>query len=141
MIPQVQNFGPKLTVVERISGCIIDTSGVLDQSVGVDIIRDIVAEFNISAIVVLGHERLYNDMDRRYKDKPEVSVVKLSRSGGAVEVSEAYLQQLQDYVTKQYFYGEYKNGLSPVSRTMDFKNIKVYRIQEGIYIFPMDLTF
>jgi len=95
-------------------------------------IRDIVAEFSVTVIVVVGHERLYNDMARRYRDKAGVSMVKLARSGGAVEVSESYLQQLQSYVTKQYFYGEYRNVLSPVSRTMDFKNIKVYRIAEGI---------
>lgn len=94
-------------------------------------IRDIVAEFAVSVMVVLGHERLYNDMARRFGDKPGIAVVKLARSGGAVEVSELYLQQLQSYVTKQYFYGEYKNVLSPVSRTMDFKTIKVYRLAEG----------
>jgi polyribonucleotide 5'-hydroxyl-kinase len=113
------------------SGCIIDTSGILDQSIGTDLIRDIVAEFSVTVIVVLGHERLYNDMARRYGGKPGVSVVKLARSGGAVERSDTYLQQLQNYITKQYFYGEWRNILSPVSRTLDFKYIKVYRIAEG----------
>ena len=44
------------------SGCIIDTPGILDQSVGTEMIRDIVAEFSVTVIVVLGHERLFNDM-------------------------------------------------------------------------------
>jgi polyribonucleotide 5'-hydroxyl-kinase len=95
-------------------------------------IRDIVAEFCVSVIVVLGHERLYNDMVRRYGHKPGLSVVKLGRSGGAVELPESYLLQQQSYSTKQYFYGELKNVLSPVSRTMDFKTVKVYRIAEGM---------
>lgn len=89
------------------------------------------AEFAVTAIVVLGHERLYNDMVRRYGGKPGLSVVKLAKSGGAVERSDTYVQQLQNYVTKQYFYGELKNVLSPVSRTLDFKNTKVYRLAEG----------
>ena len=113
------------------SGCIIDTSGVLDQSIGAELIRDIVAEFAVTVIVVLGHERLYNDLTRRYADKPGIAVVKLARSGGAVELSPTYLQQVQNYVTKKYFYGDLKNLLSPVSRTLDFKNIKVFRLAEG----------
>jgi polyribonucleotide 5'-hydroxyl-kinase len=120
--------------VEKVSGCVIDTSGVLDQAVGTDMIRDIVAEFSVSVIVVLGHERLYNDMARRFSGKLGLSVVKLARSGGAVETNDAYLQQLQNYVTKQYFYGELKNVLSPVSRTLDFKTIKVYRLAESTFI-------
>ena len=97
-------------------------------------IRDIVAEFSVSVIVVLGHERLYNDMARRFSGKLGLSVVKLARSGGAVETTDAYLQQLQNYVTKQYFYGELKNVLSPVSRTLDFKTIKVYRLAESTFL-------
>jgi polyribonucleotide 5'-hydroxyl-kinase len=96
-----------------------------------------VAEFAVSVIVVLGHERLYNDLTRRYTDKPGIAVVKLSRSGGAVELMPAYIQQLQTFVTKQYFYGDMKNILSPVSRTLDFKSIKVYRLEEG---FPSSVT-
>jgi polyribonucleotide 5'-hydroxyl-kinase len=118
-------------IIENISGCIIDSSGALDQSIGTELIRDIVAEFAVTVIVVLGHERLYNDLTRRYSGKPEMAVVKLVRSGGAVELNESYLQQLQSFVTKQYFYGDLKNILSPVSRTLDFKNIKVYRLAEG----------
>jgi polyribonucleotide 5'-hydroxyl-kinase len=105
---------------------------VIDGSIGADMIRDIIAEFEVSVIVVLGHERLYNDMVRRYGDKSGIAVVKLGRSGGTVELTDSYIQQLQNYITKQYFYGDLKNVLSPVSRSMDFKTIKVYRIAEGI---------
>ena len=104
---------------------------MLDQSIGTELIRDIVAEFAVTVIVVLGHERLYNDMVRRYSDKSGIAVVKLARSGGAVELNDTYIHQLQSYHTKQYFYGDLKNVLSPVSRTLDFKNIRVYRIAEG----------
>lgn len=80
---------------------------------------------------MLGHERLYNDMVRRYDSRSGISVVRITKSGGAVELGETDVQQLQTYRTKQYFYGDLKNILSPVSRTLDFKNIKVYRIAEG----------
>jgi polyribonucleotide 5'-hydroxyl-kinase len=113
------------------SGCIIDTPGILDQSVGTDMIRDIVAEFSVTVIVVLGHERLFNDIARRFGDKSRVAVMKLARSGGAVEVNDNYLEQTQNYITKKYFYGEMKNILSPVSRTLDFKTVKVFRLAQG----------
>jgi len=95
------------------------------------LIRYIVAEFGVNVIVVLGHERLYNDIVRRYGHKSGVALVRVAKSGGAVELNETYVQQVQNYRTKQYFYGDLKNVLSPVSRTLDFKNIKVYRIAEG----------
>jgi polyribonucleotide 5'-hydroxyl-kinase len=94
-------------------------------------IRDIVAEFSVTVIVVLGHERLFNDMVRRFADRSRMAVVKLARSGGAVEVNDNYLEQIQNYITKKYFYGEMKSILSPVSRTLDFKTIKVFRLAPG----------
>lgn len=131
---EIQGFDPTiilLIVLEKYSGCIIDTSGILDQSVGTDMIRDIVAEFSVTVIVVLGHERLYNDMARRFGDRPGMAVVKLARSGGAVEINDSYLDQIQNHITKKYFYGEMKNILSPVSRTLDFKSIRVFRLAQG----------
>jgi polyribonucleotide 5'-hydroxyl-kinase len=95
------------------------------------LIRHITTEFDVNVIVVLGHERLYNDIVRRYDHKSGISVVRIFKSGGAVELNESYVQQLQNYRTNQYFYGDLKTILSPVSRTLDFKNIKVYRIAEG----------
>jgi len=125
------SFASQLSFIANISGCIIDTSGVLDQSIGSGLIRDIVAEFAVTAIVVLGHERLYNDIVRQYSGKSAVSVVKLAKSGGVVELNDTYIQHFQAYITKQYFYGEWKTILSPISSTLDFKNLKVYRLDEG----------
>ena len=57
--------------------------------------------------------------------------MKLARFSGAVEVNDNYLEQTQNYITKKYFYGEMKNILSPVSRTLDFKTVKVFRLAQG----------
>lgn len=35
-----------------------------------------------NAILVLGHERLYSDLSKRFRDVEGVSVVKLAKSGG-----------------------------------------------------------
>jgi polyribonucleotide 5'-hydroxyl-kinase len=37
---------------------------------------------SVNVVVVLGHERLYSDMTRILRDKPEISVVKVAKSGG-----------------------------------------------------------
>jgi hypothetical protein len=36
----------------------------------------------VNIIIVLGHERLYSDMDRLYNDNNDVTVLKLLKSGG-----------------------------------------------------------
>ena len=40
----------------------------------------------VNIIVVLGHERLYSDMARLYKERAGVNVVKLSKSGGVSKI-------------------------------------------------------
>lgn len=85
----------------RLGGQIIDTTGLIDQ-VGYGIIQHVIEQFSgkthfcppcymasfthhsiiVNVVVVLGHERLYSDMTRILRDKPEVSVVKVAKSGG-----------------------------------------------------------
>ena len=36
----------------------------------------------VNIIIVLGHERLYSDMARLYKERSGIDVMKLSKSGG-----------------------------------------------------------
>ncbi|CAG8470741.1 5289_t:CDS:10 [Acaulospora colombiana] len=56
----------------KVSGMVIDTSGDLTSNI-----------FIVNIIIVLGHERLYSDMAKLYKEHPEISVLKLAKSGGA----------------------------------------------------------
>jgi polyribonucleotide 5'-hydroxyl-kinase len=60
---------------------VIDTSGLIDGT-GYEIIQHCVDIFNVNVIIVLGHERLYSDMARLYKERSGIDVVKLSKSGG-----------------------------------------------------------
>jgi polyribonucleotide 5'-hydroxyl-kinase len=92
----------------RLGGQIIDTTGLIDQ-VGYDIIQHARAQFSgehylyiwsqssdltclnkkVNVVVVLGHERLYSDMIRILRDKPEISVVKVAKSGGVSDTTSA----------------------------------------------------
>ncbi|ANB12182.1 Clp1p [Sugiyamaella lignohabitans] len=113
------------------SGVIIDTpSTLMERDPGHSIVSSIVADFNVTAIVVVGHERVYSEMVKRFKDKKTVSVIKVVKSGGCVERDASYLRSLQSRSIHDYFYGSFKQNLSPYTVTVDFSAVKVYRIAE-----------
>lgn len=83
-------------------------------------------------MVVLGHERLYSDMMKKYKDQAGISVVKLNKSGGVVERDKQFRTQLQRTKIKEYFYGTPKCELSPYSMLVNFNDINIWRVGEVI---------
>ncbi|KAK4511529.1 uncharacterized protein ATC70_012744 [Mucor velutinosus] len=114
----------------RNSGFIIDTAGLIDQ-VGYDIIQHVIEEFSVNVLIVLGHERLYSDMNRMFSNK-NVSVVKLSKSGGVVERDRQFKTRLQRTKIHEYFYGTPKCELSPYSMLVNYDDIKVWRVGDVI---------
>ncbi|SAM09369.1 hypothetical protein [Absidia glauca] len=115
----------------RASGIIIDTPGLIDQ-VGYELIWHAVQEFSVNVVVVLGHERLYSDMMKKYKDQAGITVVKLNKSGGVVERDKQFRTQLQRTKIKEYFYGTPKCELSPYSMLVNFNDINIWRVGEVI---------
>ncbi|KAI8060129.1 Pre-mRNA cleavage complex II protein Clp1-domain-containing protein [Gongronella butleri] len=115
----------------RIAGTIIDTPGLMDH-VGYDIIQHMVDVFAVNVVIVLGHERLYSDMTRIYKDRNDISVVKLHKSGGVVERERAYMMQLQRTKIQEYFYGTPKLELSPYSMLINFSDLNIWRVGEAV---------
>jgi polyribonucleotide 5'-hydroxyl-kinase len=118
----------------RTSGCIIDTSGFIAQASGYDMIQHIVAEFSVDTLLVLGSERLYSDMCRRFEDRPQnpVTVVKLPKSGGCVDREESFMKQSRETTIREYFFGEPKRTLSPYTMTVGFDDLKVWRVGQGM---------
>ncbi|TGZ84796.1 Clp1-domain-containing protein [Ascodesmis nigricans] len=118
--------------VNRASGCIIDTSGLLASKQSYDLISHIVAEFSVDTIVVLGSERLYSDMTRRFEERAQnpVAVVKLQKSGGCVDREESYLKQTRETAIKGYFFGEPKRTLSPYTLTVGFDEMHLWKVGE-----------
>ncbi|MCJ1382280.1 Cleavage polyadenylation factor subunit clp1 [Xylographa soralifera] len=118
------------------SGCIIDTSGSISSGkAAYDIIRHIVAEFSVNVLIVLGSERLYSDMSRRFakqtsSTRDSVSVIKLDKSGGCVDRDSDYLQQFRQAQIREYFFGDARNPLSPHTQQIDFSDLSIYRVAE-----------
>jgi polyribonucleotide 5'-hydroxyl-kinase len=81
-------------------------------------------------IVVIGHERLYSDLSQKYTDD-SMTILKLTKSGGAVSRSKEYARKLQLQSIKHYFYGSPDFELMPFSQTVSFADVAVRRIGEG----------
>lgn len=112
------------------SGLIIDTAGAInDPKSNYDIITHIISEFNISLILTLGSERLYNDLNRRFGgDSSEaVPVLRITKPGGAVEKDASFMKQLQTQQIRQYFFGTSKDPLNPHSHTIAFADLNIWR--------------
>ncbi|KAI5813339.1 Pre-mRNA cleavage complex II protein Clp1-domain-containing protein [Pyronema omphalodes] len=117
----------------KASGCIIDTSGHLAQTSGYDMIQHMVAEFSVDTLIVLGSERLYSDIQRRFEGRPQnpVTVVKVPKSGGCVDRDESFLKQSRETAVKEYFFGEPKRTLSPYTMAVSFDDMNVWRVGQA----------
>ncbi|TDL25011.1 Clp1-domain-containing protein [Rickenella mellea] len=134
----------------RISGIIVDTpssfavssAGPSDKKYG--LIKACIDAFQINVIVVVGHEKLNVEMQRLFGST--MSVVKIPKSGGVVELDLGYRERVQRYQIHNYFYGQHFDmpsdvtsatlggealtdlHLSPLSTTLNFSDITIYRI-------------
>ncbi|KAL8997618.1 MAG: hypothetical protein Q9169_003165 [Polycauliona sp. 2 TL-2023] len=118
------------------SGCLIDTPGSISQGKGgYEIIQHIVSEFSINVLVILGSERLYSDMLRRFNGQSigigeTITVIKLDRSGGSVDRDEDFLRRSRKTQFLKYFYGDTRMELHPRTVECDFNYISIYRIPD-----------
>ena len=137
------------------TGVIIDTPGVISQGKSsYELIQHIVSEFLgtnlgmacltrnrllilflVNVLVVLGSERLYSDLLRRFNAQNTVAgetiaVVKVDKSGGCVDRDEAYLQQFRQSQIREYFFGDANNTLSPHTQQIDFNQLTIYKLAE-----------
>ncbi|KAF3912257.1 hypothetical protein AA313_de0201722 [Arthrobotrys entomopaga] len=102
------------------TGLIIDTPSFDNQTNG-DLISYIVAEFSVTAIAVLGSERLYNTMLKSFSSSsPNINVIKLPTSGGCVDRDPPFKKACRDATVKKYFFGDEKCTLSPYTVTVEF---------------------
>ncbi|KAI4254575.1 MAG: hypothetical protein LQ352_003014 [Teloschistes flavicans] len=129
----------------RNTGVLIDTPGAISQGKGgYDIIQHIVSEFLVNVLIVVGSERLYSDMLRRFNGQrigvsDTTTVVKLDRSGGTVDRDEEYLRRSRQAQVREYFFGDPKVSLSPHTQQLDFSQVHVYRIPDASESLHMSL--
>ena len=134
------------------TGMIIDTPGVISQGKGsYDLISHIVSEFSgqlpqgfglsfanystVNIILILGSERLYSEMQRRFSSYRDgvgepLAFVKLDKSGGCVDRDDTFMQQSREAAIREYFFGDPKRTLSPHTQYVNYDEIVVYKIYE-----------
>jgi len=120
------------------SGLLIDTPLQFSTPQNYDLIQHAVADFSVTTLVVVGSERLYSDMLRRY-DTPTtngISVVKIPKSGGCVDRDESFLKLSRARQVKEYFFGEPKRTLSPYTMTVEFGVLRIFGLNDCMYASP-----
>ena len=75
-------------------------------------------------------EKLCSMLRDVLKNKPNVDVVKLQKSGGVVSRNEKFRQRSGSRRIREYFYG-IANDLGPHSSTVNFSDLLVFRIGGG----------
>ncbi|KAI8920096.1 Pre-mRNA cleavage complex II protein Clp1-domain-containing protein [Powellomyces hirtus] len=113
------------------SGFIMNTPSQFVDVASYDTLTHAIDSFGVNAILVLGHERLYSELTRRYRQDSGISIVKLAKSGGVVTRDKTYRRHLQMHKIKEYFYGTRKGELSPYSSLVPFSDVAVRRVGEG----------
>ncbi|KAG5653694.1 Cleavage polyadenylation factor subunit clp1 [Sphagnurus paluster] len=117
----------------KVSGLIVDTP----SSFGSD-------AFKINVILVVGHEKLNVEMQRTYGS--ELTVVKIPKSGGVVELDHSYRERVHKYQLHTYMYGQIiptppgitqatvggealtELTLAPSSTVISFDDLSIFRI-------------
>ncbi|KAH7889600.1 Pre-mRNA cleavage complex II protein Clp1-domain-containing protein [Phlebopus sp. FC_14] len=138
----------------RASGLVVDTPSSLaaGPSSGSSpdsrhtLIKACVDAFRINIIVIVGHEKLNVEMQRIYGG--HLTVVKIPKSGGVVELDHAYRERVHKYQLHTYMYGQKIDSplgissgivggeaaadliLSPSSSIVKFGDLTIYRIGE-----------
>ncbi|KAK4736783.1 hypothetical protein R3W88_000480 [Solanum pinnatisectum] len=113
----------------RASGMVINTMGWI-EGVGYELLLHAIDTFNATVILVLGQEKLCSMLKDVLKNRPNVDVVKLQKSGGVVSRNAKVRQKARSYRIREYFYGP-SNDLSPHSNVVNFSDLFIYRIGGG----------
>ncbi|KIY70120.1 hypothetical protein CYLTODRAFT_488383 [Cylindrobasidium torrendii FP15055 ss-10] len=108
------------------------------------LIKTTIDAFKINVILVVGHEKLNVEMQRTYGS--QITVVKVPKSGGVVELDLGYRDRVHAHQLHTYFYGQvipppagvpegsYSNDtfadnvLSPSSTVCGFEDLNIWRI-------------
>lgn len=115
------------------AGMIIDTPGnglVDDKEKGYNLISSIISDFSVNVMAVVGDERLYSSLQKKYREKSSLTILKVKSSGGCVDREPSYIRAVQSTSIKEYFYGSPKQPLDPYSVTVDYSHVTVYRVAE-----------
>ena len=114
----------KVDAMGRHSGLIINLAGGVSR----DIIDYVRAQLHVDVVLVIDHERLYNDLAS--SAAPTETVLKLTKSGGVVGRDAESRHAARTRALHTYFYGRPGAGteLSPHSFDVPFDVLRVWQI-------------
>lgn len=114
----------------------VKTSGLLvtflawsDHPLCMEMLEVALDTFKIDTILVVGSERLYSDLNKKFESL-ERNVLKIPKSGGVVEKNASYRKQERTKSIRRYFYGS-NDEYSPFPLTLSFKDLHLRRVGEG----------
>lgn len=110
------------------SGVIVNTCGWVDGD-GFQLLLHSVRSFKADVVLVLDHERLFNDLQQQLRSE-QVEIVKLPKSGGVVTRTTAFRRRTRTDAIKQYFYGP-ASDLCPQNTFVKFADVSIFRISTG----------
>ncbi|KAJ4721561.1 Protein CLP1-like [Melia azedarach] len=116
-------------VESRAAGMVINTMGWI-EGVGYELLLHAIDTFNANVVLVIGQEKLFSMLRDVLKNRPNVDVVKLQKSGGVVSRNSKFRQKARSYKIREYFYG-LTNDLSPHANVANISDLHVYRIGGG----------
>jgi polyribonucleotide 5'-hydroxyl-kinase len=98
------------------SGIIVTSTGWIDAG-GIDLLTHIIRVWQIDVVLVNGHDRLYSSLQSESiamsaAGQGELTVIKLMRSGGAVQRSDSDRRRLRKAKIHDYFYGTRRSDAS-----------------------------
>jgi polyribonucleotide 5'-hydroxyl-kinase len=120
----------------RTSGLVINTMGWVEGA-GYELLLDSIRAFAADVVVVMGHDKTFASLDRDLRQggaaAASVELIRLARSGGAVERSREVRKGSRSARIKNYFYGPERGGglpplLNPELITVGFDDVVVLRV-------------
>jgi polyribonucleotide 5'-hydroxyl-kinase len=111
----------------RVSGLVVNTCGWVD-GLGYELLIYSISTLAANIVLVIDHERLYNDLLKQFGKT--IKVVKLAKSGGVVTRDPAYRRKTRMNRIREYFYG-LSGDLCPHSTVVDFKDVVIYKVGGG----------
>nr|XP_043615202.1 protein CLP1 homolog [Erigeron canadensis]XP_043615203.1 protein CLP1 homolog [Erigeron canadensis]XP_043615204.1 protein CLP1 homolog [Erigeron canadensis]XP_043615205.1 protein CLP1 homolog [Erigeron canadensis] len=113
----------------RAAGMVINTMGFID-GLGYELLLHAIDTFQATVVLVLGQDKLCSMLKEALKQKPNVDVVKLQKSGGVVSRNQKFRLNSRSQRIREYFYG-LSNDLSPHSSTANLSDLAIFKIGGG----------
>lgn len=124
------------------AGLVVNTHGWVDAR-GLGVLKHTVAAFAVDVILVLAHDRLYQDLKAAVP--PDVVVANLPRSGGLVDRDSQHRRRARHKRVHEYFYGPQSHllalakhhrletpqllaPLAPAMLELRFRDVQIFKV-------------